>query len=84
VRQPNQQELQGTLVLSLSLAEASAKIRTGAPLDDEIDYDLPVWAGVVPLQLVAGEAIADSRLQPGITPPTYLQNYTRVHISYAN
>jgi nitroimidazol reductase NimA-like FMN-containing flavoprotein (pyridoxamine 5'-phosphate oxidase superfamily) len=84
VRQPSQQELQGTLVLSLSLAEASAKIRTGAPLDDEIDYDLPVWAGVVPLQLVAGEAIADSRLQPGITPPTYLQNYTRVHISYAN
>lgn len=80
VRQPNRQELQGTLVLSLPLAEASAKMRTGAPLDDEIDYDLPVWAGVVPLQLVAGEAIADSRLQPGITPPTYIQNYTRVHV----
>ncbi|MBW4567938.1 MAG: pyridoxamine 5'-phosphate oxidase family protein [Tolypothrix carrinoi HA7290-LM1] len=80
VRQPSRQELQGTLVLSLPLAEASAKIRTGAPLDDEIDYDLPVWAGVVPLQLVAGEAIADSRLQPGITPPTYIQNYTRVHV----
>lgn len=80
VRQPNRQELQGTLVLSLPLAEASAKMRTGAPLDDEIDYDLPVWAGVVPLQLVAGEAIADSRLQPGITPPTYIQNYTRVHL----
>ncbi|GAX40716.1 hypothetical protein NIES4075_16820 [Tolypothrix sp. NIES-4075] len=84
VRQPSHQELQGTLVLSLPLAEASAKMRTGAPLDDEADYDLPVWAGVVPLQLVAGEAIADSRLQPGITPPTYIQNYTRVHINYAN
>ncbi|MGI8500896.1 MAG: pyridoxamine 5'-phosphate oxidase family protein [Hassallia sp.] len=80
VRQPSRQELQGTLVLSLPLAEASAKMRTGAPLDDEIDYDLPVWAGVVPLQLVAGEAISDSRLQPGITPPTYIQNYTRVHL----
>ena len=55
-------------------------MRTGAPLDDEIDYDLPVWAGVVPLQLVAGEAMSDSRLQPGITPPAYLQNYTRVHV----
>jgi len=74
VRQPSQQELQGTLVLSLPLAEASAKMRTGAPLDDEADYDLPVWAGVVPLQLVAGEAIADSRLQSGITPPTYLHS----------
>lgn len=80
VRQPNSQELQGTLVLSLPLAEASAKIRTGAPLDDEADYDLPVWAGVVPLQLVAGEAIADSRNQPGITPPTCIQNYTRVRV----
>jgi nitroimidazol reductase NimA-like FMN-containing flavoprotein (pyridoxamine 5'-phosphate oxidase superfamily) len=80
VRQPSRQELQGTLVLSLPLAEASAKMRTGAPLDDEADYDLPVWAGVVPLQLVAGEAIADSRLQPAITPPTYIQNYTRVHV----
>jgi uncharacterized protein len=78
VRQPNRQELQGTLVLSLSLAEASAKMRTGAPLDDEDDYNLPVWAGVVPLQLIAGEAMSDSRLQPGITSPTYLQNYTRV------
>jgi nitroimidazol reductase NimA-like FMN-containing flavoprotein (pyridoxamine 5'-phosphate oxidase superfamily) len=78
VRQPSRQELQGTLVLSLPLAEASAKMRTGAPLDDEADYDLPVWAGVVPLQLVAGEAISDSRLQPAITPPICIQNYTRV------
>jgi len=80
VRQPSRQELQGTLVLSLPLTEASAKMRTGAPLDDEADYDLPVWAGVVPLQLVAGEAMSDSRLQPGITPPIYIQNYTRVHV----
>ena len=80
VRQPSHQELQATLVLSLPLIEASAKMRTGAPLDDEADYDLPVWAGVVPLQLVASEAMSDSRLQPAITPPTYIQNYTRLHL----
>lgn len=77
VRQPNRQELQGTLVLSLPLSEASAKVRTGPPLDDEEDYSLPVWAGVVPLQLSASEAIADPRLSPEISIPSYLQNYTR-------
>lgn len=75
VRSPNRQELQGTLVLSLPLTEASAKVRTGPPLDDEADYDLPVWAGVLPLKLVAGVAIADSR---SIEPiPTQVRNYTR-------
>jgi hypothetical protein len=77
VRQPNRQELQGTLVLSLPLTEASAKVRTGPPLDDEEDYSLPVWAGVVPLQLSASEAIADPRLSPEISIPSYVQNYTR-------
>ncbi|WP_193197177.1 pyridoxamine 5'-phosphate oxidase family protein [Nostoc sp. MG11] len=80
VRQPSRQELQGTLVLSLPLAEASAKVRTGPPLDDEADYALPVWAGVVPLQLVAGKAIADSRVQSTINIPAEVQNYTRLHI----
>jgi uncharacterized protein len=80
VRQPSRQELQGTLVLSLPLAEASAKVRTGPPLDDEADYTLPVWAGVVPLQLVAKEAIADSRVQSTINIPAEVQNYTRLHI----
>ncbi len=77
VRQPNRQELQGTLVLSLPLDAASAKVRTGSPNDDEADYTLPVWAGVVPLQMVAGEAIADLRLSPEISLPCYVQNYTR-------
>lgn len=76
VRQPNRQELQGTLVLSLPLTEASAKVRTGPPSDDEEDYSLPVWAGVVPLQLSAGEAIADPRLSLD-SIPSYVQNYTR-------
>jgi uncharacterized protein len=77
IRQPNRAELQGTLVLSLPLAEASAKIRTGMPNDDEDDYSLPVWAGVLPLQLVPGEIVADARLQEGIETPTYIENYRR-------
>ncbi|MBF2015898.1 MAG: pyridoxamine 5'-phosphate oxidase family protein [Rivularia sp. T60_A2020_040] len=76
-RQPNKQELQGTMVLSLLLNEASAKIRTGNPVDDEADYDLPIWAGVLPLQIVAGKAINDQRLIEGIEIPDYIQNYIR-------
>ncbi|MCP6757819.1 MAG: pyridoxamine 5'-phosphate oxidase family protein [Fischerella sp. CENA71] len=81
VRPPSRQEMQGTLVLSLPLDEASAKVRTGPPLDDEADYNLPVWAGVLPLQQKAAAPIPDSRLQPGITLPEYVQNYTRTSVS---
>jgi uncharacterized protein len=77
VRQPNRQELQGTIVLALPLIEASAKLRTGMPLDDEADYDLPVWAGVLPLQLVPGNAISDSQLSKKIALPDYVNNYDR-------
>jgi len=62
VREPTDQELKATAVLSLPLAEASAKVRTGSPVDDEEDYDLPVWAGVLPLSLVAGAPVPDPRL----------------------
>ncbi|MBW4505720.1 MAG: pyridoxamine 5'-phosphate oxidase family protein [Scytonematopsis contorta HA4267-MV1] len=79
VRPPSHQELQGTLVLSLPLNEASAKVRTGPPSDDEADYSLPVWAGVLPLQLSTLSPIADSRLLSEITVPEYVQKYTRVH-----
>ena len=75
IRQPSKQELQGTMVLSLPLTEASAKVRTGNPVDDETDYDLPVWAGVLPLQMLPGKAIADDRLIEGIEIPDYVQNY---------
>jgi len=77
VRLPSRQEIQGTLVLSLPLTEASAKVRSGPPNDDEADYSLPVWAGVIPLQVVTGEAIVDPRLQQEINLPAYVQNYTR-------
>ncbi|HWW53507.1 MAG TPA: pyridoxamine 5'-phosphate oxidase family protein, partial [Acidimicrobiales bacterium] len=54
-RPPSEEELRSTLVLALELNEVSAKVRTGDPLDDEADLDWPVWAGVIPLRLVAGE-----------------------------
>jgi nitroimidazol reductase NimA-like FMN-containing flavoprotein (pyridoxamine 5'-phosphate oxidase superfamily) len=77
VREPTEQELKATTVLSLRLVEGSAKIRTGPPVDDEEDYALPVWAGVIPLRLEAGEPINDPRLAPGIEAPEYARNYRR-------
>lgn len=77
VRQPSEQELKATSVLSLVLTEASAKVRTGPPIDDEDDYELAVWAGVVPLRLVAGEPITDPRLPAGIEVPVYARHYGR-------
>lgn len=77
VREPTEQELKATTVLSLKLEEASAKIRTGPPIDDEEDYSLPIWAGVVPLRIVAGEPINDPRLPDGIETPGYAKEYRR-------
>lgn len=72
VRSPSEKELKATSVLEFSIEEASAKVREGGPLDDEEDYALPVWAGVVPLQLQAKTPIADSRLAEGIEVPQYV------------
>lgn len=69
VRQPNERELAATLVLALPLAEVSAKVRAGAPVDDEEDLTLPVWAGELPLRLVAREPVRDP-LVNGETPPS--------------
>jgi uncharacterized protein len=77
VREPTEQELKMTTVLSLPLAEASAKIRTGPPLDDEEDYALPVWAGVIPLRLVPGDPIRDPQLSAEIPVPGYAAHYKR-------
>jgi uncharacterized protein len=77
VRQPTEQELMATTVLCLPLQEASAKVRTGPPIDDEEDYELRVWAGVVPLRLVAEEPISDPRLPHGIEAPNYARRYCR-------
>ena len=77
VRQPTEQELKATTVLSLPLVEVSAKVRTGPPIDDEEDYDLNVWAGVLPLHIVAGVPISDPRLPEIIEPPSYALQYSR-------
>jgi uncharacterized protein len=69
VKQPTEQELKATSVLSLPLEEVSAKIRTGPPLDDEEDYALPVWGGVVPLSQLFGDPAPDARVLEGIAAP---------------
>jgi nitroimidazol reductase NimA-like FMN-containing flavoprotein (pyridoxamine 5'-phosphate oxidase superfamily) len=66
VRPPNEQEMKATSVLALPLEEVSAKMRTGNPVDDEEDYALPVWAGVVPVRQVLGEPVDDGRVLPGV------------------
>jgi nitroimidazol reductase NimA-like FMN-containing flavoprotein (pyridoxamine 5'-phosphate oxidase superfamily)/GNAT superfamily N-acetyltransferase len=73
VRKPSKSELKKTLVLRLPLAEASAKIRRGPPVDEEADYSLRVWAGEVPLSFGAGEPVADPRLLPGVEAPGYIR-----------
>jgi uncharacterized protein len=75
IRQPNQKELRQTLVLAMSIDEASAKIRTGGPVDDDEDYALPIWAGVLPLTLSAGDVVTDVRVTVDV--PEYLKGYTR-------
>ena len=77
VREPTEQEMRQTTVLSLPLVEVSAKVRTGPPLDDEEDYALPVWAGVLPLRLETGEPVKDPRLPDGVEVPDYVLNYKR-------
>jgi nitroimidazol reductase NimA-like FMN-containing flavoprotein (pyridoxamine 5'-phosphate oxidase superfamily) len=69
LRPVTEQELKATTVLSMSITEASAKVRTGHTEDDEADYDFPVWAGLVPVRLVADPPIADPRNLPGVEMP---------------
>ena len=77
VRQPTEQELKATTVLALPLEEVSAKVRTGGPVDDEEDYALPVWAGVLPLQTVVKEPLPDAQRKKDEPIPDYLKNYSR-------
>ena len=77
VRWPNELELKATTVLRLPIDEASAKIRTGGPIDDEEDYSMDVWAGVLPLNLATGEPVSDERLDPSIPAPRHVTDYKR-------
>ena len=77
VRWPTELELKATTVLKLAIDEASAKIRTGGPIDDDEDYAMDVWAGVLPLSLATEEAVDDERLNAEIPVPEYVRNYRR-------
>jgi nitroimidazol reductase NimA-like FMN-containing flavoprotein (pyridoxamine 5'-phosphate oxidase superfamily) len=76
-RQPNEKELKATSILRLALSEVSAKMRTGDVQDDEEDYALPVWAGVLPIRLAASEPIRDGRCDPGLAVPTAVINFDK-------
>jgi len=77
VRAPTPKELRATAFVAIAIEEASAKARTGPPLDDEEDYALAAWAGVLPLGLGAGEPEPDPLLRAGIEPPAYAAAYRR-------
>src|ERR1700704_4212807 len=74
-RQPNEKELKATSVLRLPIAEFSAKVRVGPPVDDDEDYPFPTWAGVIPLEMTVRAAIRDDRCEQEL--PAYLKNYSR-------
>jgi len=75
VRGPSDKELKVTTVLEFSIEEASSKVRSGPPLDDENDYGLPVWAGVLPLEIKSQPPIPDDKLIKGVTLPDYVLRY---------
>jgi nitroimidazol reductase NimA-like FMN-containing flavoprotein (pyridoxamine 5'-phosphate oxidase superfamily) len=77
-RPPTRKELKATSVVSIPIDLAAAKIRTGPPLDEDEDYSLPFWAGVLPLSLQPGKAVPDPRLGRGVEVPAYLRRYRRV------
>jgi nitroimidazol reductase NimA-like FMN-containing flavoprotein (pyridoxamine 5'-phosphate oxidase superfamily) len=73
IRKPNDGEWKATMVLKFKIEEASAKVRTGGPIDDDEDYDLNIWAGVVPLKIERHAVITDPKLKDGISLPSYLK-----------
>ncbi len=76
-RGPNETELAATAVLELPIDEGSAKIRTGPPVDEEPDLQLPIWAGVIPLELTPLKPDPDPDLSPGLPAPGYATSYRR-------
>jgi hypothetical protein len=75
LRPVTDKELKATMMLGLELSEVSAKVRTGPPGDDEEDYALPIWAGVLPLEIKTGTPIDDPRLIPGLKPPGHVTGF---------
>jgi nitroimidazol reductase NimA-like FMN-containing flavoprotein (pyridoxamine 5'-phosphate oxidase superfamily) len=80
VRGPSEKELKATTVLEFSIEEASSKVRSGPPLDEESDYGSPVWAGVLPLEMKCRPPIPDDKLIQGVALPDYVRRYdARLH-----
>lgn len=77
LRGPNPQEMKATSVIRLEIEDFSVKVRSGPPKDDDEDYDLPIWAGVLPLQMTAGEPIPDPKLRHAAEIPVYVKRYAR-------
>jgi nitroimidazol reductase NimA-like FMN-containing flavoprotein (pyridoxamine 5'-phosphate oxidase superfamily) len=77
LREMTDKEVRGTVVLSMLLDEASAKVRTGGPIDDAEDMELDIWAGVIPLSLTAGDPIDDPLMRPGIMRPDHVDRIGR-------
>lgn len=75
VRPPTELELKATSVLKLPITEASAKTRTGPPVDDDEDYELDVWAGILPLSFVSADPVPDEKLDAAIALPSSVRNY---------
>ncbi len=75
LRPVNQQELKGTTLIAMEIEEASAKVRAGPPKDDEEDYALDIWAGVIPVRQVVGAAENDPRLKAGVALPAHLHRF---------
>jgi nitroimidazol reductase NimA-like FMN-containing flavoprotein (pyridoxamine 5'-phosphate oxidase superfamily) len=76
-RKPNEVETNTTTILAIDIESASAKIRTGPAKDDEEDYTLPIWAGIMPVQMQFGVPIDDERLKKDVTAPKYVKEYKR-------
>ena len=77
VRPMTRKEMKGTTVLRLPISEASAKVRTGGPVDEPDDYDLPIWAGILPVTTIYGPPIPDPDLRHDLTVPEHIANYQR-------
>ena len=76
-RVPNRKELDATSVIAVDIESASAKVRTGPPIDEEGDYDLPIWAGVLPMRLQPLKSVRDDRVKKEVELPVYVESYTR-------